>query len=99
MTDISIFDGDGKFIELDSTKLPPAMRDRYEAVRAAYALHIAAEQAEKAAIAEVATAIKASNNTRAYYNSHFLPQTPHDLWVDSFGGGPREAMRRRGLVE
>jgi hypothetical protein len=99
MTDISIFDANGVFIQLDADTLPPAIRDRYIAVRDAYALHIEAEEAEKAALAEVATALKAVNTTREYFTAHFPQQTPHDLWLDSFGGGPREAMRRRGLVE
>jgi hypothetical protein len=101
MTDTipQIFDGDGKLVAIDPNTFPPDMRQRYEAVRAAFEANAQADQKLVDANEAVKSALEAVSVTTEYYDAHYPQQTPHDLWKENFGGGPRETMRRHGLVK
>lgn len=100
MNDIPrIFDDNGKLIAIDPASLDPAMRERYRAIVTAHTANQQAEQKLADANAEVRDAAAAVANTESYFAAHFPPQTPFMLWQENFGGGPREAMRQRGLIK
>lgn len=95
----NLFDDNGKLIAIDASTLDPAMAERYRAVVSANAENQQAEQTLADANNEVRDALAAVTNTETFYKAHWPPQTPFELWQENFGGGPREAMRARGLIK
>jgi hypothetical protein len=65
---------------------------RLETVRTAYKANQEATDALTAAYAEVSAATEAVKNTEAYCAAHYPKQTFQDLWVENFGGGPRNRL-------
>jgi|SRR5579862_3245226 len=93
-----IFNSDGELIEIDVSTLPPSMAARYTAVRAAFEANAQADQKLVDANEAVKSALEAVSVTTEYYDAHYPQQTPHELWKENFGGGPRDTMRARGLI-
>jgi hypothetical protein len=91
-----LFDDHGHLLDdVDTSQMDPATRERYGAIVTAYQANEQAQAELDGAMASVTAALEAIKKAEEFHNAHWRPQTQHDLWLETFGGGPHRA---RGLA-